>query len=132
MLGTTADIVTLLAFAVTIFTAVKVLFINRDVQKLSNRYLLKLRLPEQLAELEDLSFELGKYFLVTEGNCDQVRNIIAKISAISHNVVKRIRGLDIQLPGCHEVVQRCRMIHTQRHNPGSIRISPDTQGTFRR
>ncbi|MCL2347957.1 MAG: hypothetical protein FWC50_06795 [Planctomycetaceae bacterium] len=115
------DYIGIIGFGITLFTAWKVFFINQDVQKLSNRYLLKQRLPEQIEDLEKISFELENHYRVTEENISKIRDLVARIYAISDNIVNLVQGQDCIL-GLNEVIQTCRNIHTKRSVPGTIRI----------
>jgi len=103
-----ADIVTLLAFAVTLFTAVKVFFINKEVLNVSNLFQLFQRLPEQLADMKKMASKLEKYDRVTEEDQHQLLGIARKISVISNNIEKKIiKQNKIKLLGLKEVIQTC-------------------------
>ena len=126
MMSSVADVVTIIAFLITCFTAWKVFFINRDVQKLSNRYLLKLRLPEQFINLQSIADELLKQSHVSENNIDKIHILVAKVHAICDNLTRKIQGQnDIQLSTLSKVLQTCQDIQSNRNIPGTIRNSPD-------
>ena len=129
MMSSIADIVTIIAFLFTCFTAWKVFFINRDVQNMSNRYLLRKRLPEILNGLDGICKELALPNIahVTEENAIQVRCLVAKCHGLCENLKLRLEGQnDIQLSALDDTVQICRTIKDERHNPGEIRVSHDS------
>jgi len=109
MLGTTADIVTLIAFAVTIITAVYVFFIDQKVKYISNLFKLFQRLAEQYSDLKKMASQLGKFDRVTEEDQHQLQDIVGKIAVISNNIEKKIiKQNKIKLLGLREVIQTCR------------------------
>ena len=109
MLGTTADIVTLIAFVVTFFTAVYVFFIDQKVKYISNLFKLFQRLAEQYSDLKKMASQLGKFDRVTEEDQHQLQDIVGKIAVISNNIEKKIiKQNKIKLLGLREVIQTCR------------------------
>jgi len=108
-LETTADIVTLLAFAVTIVTAVYVFFIDQKVKYISNLLKLFQRLEEQLADLKKEAAKLKKYSREMAEDQLQLQEIVNTISAICHNIEKKTkRQGQIEFLGLKEVIQTCR------------------------
>jgi len=113
-----ADIVTLLAFAVTIITAVYVFFIDQKVKYISNLFKLFQRLAEQLADLKKEAAKLKKYSRGTEDDQFQLQEIVNTISAICHNIEKKTKRQDkIEFLGLKEVIQACRN-YSKRHISG--------------
>ena len=126
MMSSVADVVTIVAFLITCFTAWKVFFINRDVQNMSNRYLLKLRLPEQLGNLKEIADALVEHFRVAEDNIDKIRHLVVKTHVICDNLTNKVQGQkNIQLLALNDVLQICQVIRNKRNMPDTIRHAPD-------
>jgi len=114
------DYTGILGFGFTLVTAWYAFFIKRDVQ---NLYMLIQRLPEQLADLETIASELELHYHFQKDSTPKIRDLVARIYAICDNIAHLIQGQDSIL-GLNKVIQTCRMIHTERFNPDSIRIPP--------
>lgn len=121
-----ADVVTIVTFLFTCFTAWKVFFINRDVQKLSNRYLLKLRLPEQQGNLQRIAEALVERVCITESDIGEIRHLIVKTQVICDNLANKIQGQkNLRLLALNDVLQTCQEILKKRNMPDTIKSEPD-------
>ena len=92
MLGTTADIVTLFAFAVAVFTAVKVFFVNREVEKLTKSYLFDQRVSDHLSLLQETRKRILPYIkeFYTADQILIIRDIVSECRANCKNLKSKV------------------------------------------
>jgi hypothetical protein len=129
MMSSVADVVTIIAFLITCFTAWKVFFINRDVQNMSNRYVLKKRLPEIFGDLTKICDALAspEFAHVTKDNVTELRALVAKCLGLCETLKLRVAGQkDFQLFALNNTILVCKTIIEERIASDEIRILPDS------
>jgi hypothetical protein len=110
------DYIGIAALGITLFTAIKAFFINKDVQKLSSKYSLKMILPSAKNRLEKIRKKLNPLLRQDSNiNDTSITLVIANCHSECEDLDKKIKELGITILStndiiniCHEIKQRGR------------------------
>lgn len=96
MLSTIADILGVVGFALTCFTAFKVFFLNRDIKVLSNKYLFSQRIDEHLDDFKKSADQVFPLLTNPSKNIQLIRIIVVECLASCKSLEKKILRSEVR------------------------------------